>query len=57
MSACNHCKYRHSWDCDDGWNTPKSCNEFELDYSTLSNKQKKAIQKFLDREDEEKTKG
>lgn len=52
MSACDHCKHRHSWDCDDGWNRHKSCGEFELDYSTLSNKQKKTIQKILDREDE-----
>lgn len=51
MSACNYCKYRHSWDCDDGYNRRESCGEFELDFSTLSNKQKKAIQKILDRED------
>ncbi len=51
MSACDHCRYRHSWDCDDVWNRRKSCSEFELDYSTLSDKQKKTIQKILDRED------
>lgn len=52
MSACNHCRYRNSWDCDDGWNRRRSCSEFELDYSTLSDKQKKTIQKILDREDD-----
>lgn len=52
MSACDHCRYRHSWECDDGWNRRKNCSEFELDYSTLSNKQKKTIQRILDREDE-----
>lgn len=52
MSACNHCKYRNSWDCDDGWNRRRNCSEFELDYSTLSDKQKKTIQKILDKEDE-----
>ena len=52
MSACNHCRYRNSWDCDDGWNRRRGCSEFELDYSTLSDKQKKTIQKILDREDD-----
>ena len=52
MSACDLCRYRHSWECDDGWNRRKNCSEFELDFSTLSNKQKKTIQRILDREDD-----
>ena len=53
MSACDHCRYRHSWDCGDGYNRRKNCSEFELDFSSLSNKQKKAIQRILNREDED----
>ena len=54
MSACDHCRYRHSWECDDGWNRRRNCSEFELDFSTLTNKQKKAIQRILDREDNDR---
>lgn len=57
MAACDHCVYRHSWDCDDGYNRRKSCSEFKLDFSTLSDKQKKTIQKILDREDNDRDYG
>ena len=53
MSACDHCTYRHSWDCDDGWNRRKNCSEFKLDFDTLTEKQKKTIQRILNREDDE----
>ena len=54
MQVCDHCRYRHSWDCDDGYTYPKGgCGDFELDYSTLTNKQKKAIRKVLQNEERE----
>lgn len=49
--TCDNCKSRHTWDCDNGWNRHKSCDEFELDFNTLNNKQKKTIQRILDGED------
>lgn len=46
--VCDHCKSRYSWDCDDGMAYPRGgCKYFSLDWDTLSNKQKKAIQKIL----------
>ena len=54
MSTCDHCRYRHSLEYDDGRNTRMNCSEFELDFSTLTNKQKKAIQRILDREDNDR---
>ena len=54
MAVCDHCRYRFSWDCDDGLPYPrKGCEDFELDFSTLSKKQKKAIRRILIHEDEE----
>ena len=48
MAVCEHCKYRYSWDCDDGLPTPQNgCDSFELDFNTLSKKQQKAIRKIL----------
>lgn len=52
MSACKYCVYRNSWDCDDGCNQRKNCKDFKLDFSALSPKQKKAIQRILEKEDE-----
>ena len=43
MSRCEHCQYRNSWECDDGWNRRSNdtiCDDFKLDYDTLTNKQK-----------------
>lgn len=52
MQVCEHCRSRHSWDCDDGHAYPKGgCDNFELDYSTLTNKQKKAIRRVLQNEE------
>lgn len=54
MAVCEHCKYRYSWDCDDGLSLPKNgCDSFELDFKTLSNKQQKAIRKILANEHKE----
>ena len=50
--VCDHCKSRYSWDCDDGMAYPRGgCKDFSLDWDTLSNKQKKAIQKILSHND------
>ena len=56
MSRCEHCQYRNSWECDDGWNRRSNdtvCNDFKLDYDTLTDKQKTTIQKILMREENE----
>lgn len=40
-SKCEYCKYRHSWDCDDGLPYPAGgCENFELDKSTLTKNDK-----------------
>lgn len=47
---CEHCEYRNSWDCGDGYNRINNnylCNEFKLDFETLTDKQKISIQKIL----------
>lgn len=52
MAVCKHCVYRNSWDCDDGYPYPKKgCDSFTLDFSTLTQKQQKAIRKILAREE------
>ena len=45
---CEHCIYRNSWECE-GWHIDDNyiCKEFKLDFDSLSNKQKKEIQKRL----------
>ena len=50
MSRCDYCEYRNSWDCDDGWGRISNnhfCESFKLDYDSLSEKQKKEIQRRL----------
>lgn len=47
--ACDYCAYRYSYDCDDDWNHHKNCKSFKLDWDSLSDKDKKTIQKILDR--------
>ena len=45
---CEHCEYRYSWDCEDYWvSDNKLCEDFKLDFDSLTNKQKKEIQKRL----------
>jgi len=55
VTVCEHCRYRYSWDCDDGLPYPKrGCDDFELDFATLTSKQQKAIRRILaSQEDEE----
>lgn len=51
--VCDHCRFRHSWDCDDGLAYPRNgCDNFELDFSTLKKKQQKAIRRILSHEDD-----
>lgn len=52
MQVCEHCKSRYTWDCDDGRPYPiGGCRDFELDWNTLTNKQKKAILRVLKSEE------
>lgn len=40
MAVCEHCKSRHTWDCDDGLPYPKGgCDNFILDVETLTKSQ------------------
>ena len=37
VSKCDFCKFRYSWDCDDGLPYPENgCESFELDKNTLT---------------------
>ena len=48
LMRCEHCEYRYSWDCEDWWvSNSKICNDFKLDFDSLTDKQKKEIQKRL----------
>lgn len=40
--TCENCKYRHTWDCDDG-GAMRKCSNFELDEMTLSEEEKKML--------------
>ena len=46
MSVCNYCKYRNSWDCE-SCHPKNGCDDFHLDFETLSKKQQKAIRRTL----------
>lgn len=42
VSKCDFCRYRHSWDCDDGLPYPENgCEDFALDKSTLSDREQR----------------
>lgn len=48
MAVCEHCKSRHTWDCDDGLPYPKGgCDNFILDVETLTKSQQEAIKSVL----------
>ena len=53
MSVYEHCAYRNSWDCGDGFCSCKNCDSFKLDFDTLTKKQQKAIKRILSHEDDE----
>ena len=39
MDRCDYCKYKNSWDCEDGWDrvrNDKICDDFVLDFKFLS---------------------
>lgn len=42
MEKCDFCKYRYSWDCDDGLPYPKNgCGDFSLDENILTEEEKR----------------
>lgn len=44
VSKCDFCRYRHSWDCDDGLPYPENgCESFTLDKSTLSDDEQRML--------------
>ena len=53
MSLCEYCKSRYSWDCDDGLAYPEcGCENFSLDYCTLSKEQKEKNYRYVNTEKE-----
>jgi hypothetical protein len=46
MSVCDHCTARNSWDCEE-YQPKNGCEDFHLDFNTLTDKQKKAIRRTL----------
>ena len=53
--VCDHCTQRHTWDCDDGLPYPKNgCDNFKLDFETLSKRQQKAIRRILSHKEDDK---
>lgn len=52
MSVYNHCEYRNSYDCCDGYCNCENCDSFKLDFETLTKKQQKTIKKILSHEDD-----
>lgn len=52
-NACYYCKYRNSWDCEDGWGRREGCEYFVVDGERLSRKQNRTIQKILEKENRE----
>lgn len=48
MSRCDHCTQRFTWDCED-WRPADNvmCDNFELDWKTLSPKFKEIAQEVL----------
>ena len=53
MGVYDHCEYRNSWDCGDGYCYCENCDHFKLDFETLTKKQQKAIKRILSHEDDE----
>lgn len=50
MSRCDYCSCRNGWECDDEYyrvSDRNFCDNFKLDFDTLSNKQKRIIQENL----------
>ena len=47
VSKCDFCRFRHSWDCDDGSSYPENgCWDFVLDKSTLSDEEQRMLVLF-----------
>lgn len=50
MSRCDYCSCRNGWECDDEYyrvSDRNFCDNFKLDFDTLSDKQKRIIQENL----------
>lgn len=55
MNRCDYCRYKNTWDCEDGWgrvDNNKMCEDFVLEFEYLSDEQKKKIQKILMRQEQ-----
>lgn len=56
MSRCDYCEYRNYAECkyvEDRVENDVVCNDFKLDFDTLSDKEKKTIQKRLMKSEEQ----
>lgn len=55
MNRCDYCEFRNSWGCTDEADRVSNdtfCDDFKMDFNTLSEKKKKTIQKILMKESE-----
>lgn len=55
MNECKYCELRNGWECGDGWNRVNNntpCENFKLDFDSLTEKQKKVLQEILTYESE-----
>ncbi len=55
MNRCEYCELRNGWECGDGWNRVSNdtlCENFKLDFDSLTEKQKKVIQEIFIYENE-----
>ena len=44
VNKCDFCRYRHSWDCDDGLPYPENgCESFAFDKSALSDDEQRML--------------
>lgn len=56
MSRCDYCEYRNSAECEyvgDRVANDVVCSDFKLDFDTLSDREKKTIQKRLMKSEEQ----
>ncbi len=44
---CEYCKYRFSWDCEEGYVSYPGCESFTLDWGSLSGGERDLIEAIL----------
>jgi len=52
---CEKCRYKNSWDCEDGYYRRPNCEEFVLEWHYLTDKEKTIVKQALESKLEEET--